>query len=115
MAMRRTTAGLTQVIIDDLDKRVWPAQVLGGSGEAVLTRRTFTMRKHLVQGRLADIHEGLAAEVMSLDFRVVGNVHEVTSIGVMDWRVMVAINLTTAPSAGPEGEPVPSAATSMGR
>src|SRR5262245_33837198 len=113
--MRRTTARLTQVIIDDFDKRVGPAEVLGGSGEAILTRRTFTMRKHLVQGRLADIHQGLAAEVMGLDFRVVGSVHEITSIRGMDWRVMVAINLTPAASAGPEGAPLLSAATSMGR
>src|SRR5215467_681082 len=115
MAMRRTTAGLPQVIIDDLDERVWPAEVLGGRGESILTRRTFPRRKHLVQGRLADIHQGLAAEVMGLHFRVLGGAHAGTSIGVMDWRVMVAINLTTAASAGPEGEPWLSAVTSMGR
>ena len=103
MAMRRTTAGLPQVIINDLDQRVWPAQVLGGSGEAVLTRCTFTMRKHLVQGRLADIHQGLAAEVMGLDFGMMGNSHQVTSTGVIpgviDWSVRVAIKLTTAAGA----------------
>src|SRR5215471_20687726 len=116
MAMRRTTAGLTQVIINDLDERVRPAEVLGGSGESILTRRTFTMRKPLVQGRLADIHQGLAAEVMGVDFRVVGNGHVVTSTGVIDRSVMVAINFTMAPSAcaWPEGTPWLSAATSRG-
>src|SRR6266700_2224188 len=75
------------------------------------------MRKHLVQGRLADIHQGLAAEVMGVDFWMVGNGHEVPSPGVIDRSVMVAINFTTAASAcaWPEGEPWLSAATSMGQ
>src|SRR3989442_2591697 len=73
------------------------------------------MRKHLVQGRLTDIHQGLAAEVMGVDFRMVGSGHEVPSPGVIDRSVMVAINFTTAASAcaWPAGEPWLSAATSM--
>src|SRR5262249_43495621 len=108
MAMRRTTTGLTQVIINDLDEGVRPASILDSCSESVLTRRAFTMRKHLVQGRLADIHQGLAAEVMGVDFRMVGNGHEVPSPGVIDRSVMVAINFTTAASAcaWPAGEPL---------
>src|SRR5262249_11198435 len=93
-----------------------PAQVLGCSGEAVLTRCTFTMRKHLVQGRLANIHQGLAAEVMGLDFGMMGNRHQITSTrvipGVIDWSVRVAIKLTIAAGAGPDSTPGLSAATS---
>jgi hypothetical protein len=117
MAMRRTTAGLTQVIINDLDEGVRPASILDGRGESVLTRRTFPMRKYLVQGRLADIHQGLAAEVMGVDFRMVGNGHEVPSPRVIDRSVIVAINFTTAVSAcaWPEGVSLLSAVTSIGQ
>src|SRR5215470_17189531 len=75
------------------------------------------MRKHLVQGRLADIHQGLSAEVMGVDFRMVGNGHEVPSPGVIDRSVMVAINFTTAASAcaWPAGEFWLSVATAMGQ
>src|SRR5215831_9849737 len=74
------------------------------------------MRKHLVQGRLAHIHQGLAAEVMGLDFGMMGNRHQVTSTrvipGVIDWSVRVAIKLTIAAGAGPASTPGSSAATS---
>ena len=92
MAMRRTTAGLTQGIINDLDEGVRPASILDGRGESVLTRRAFPMRKHLVQGRLADIHQGLAAEGMGVNFRVLGGVHAGTSLGGMACRRAIAVS-----------------------
>src|SRR5262245_10838290 len=100
MAPGGARAGLPQVIVNDLDERVGPAQVLGGGGESILPRRAFAMGKHLVQRRLPHIHQGLATEVMGLDFGMLGNGHQVTSTGVIsgviDWSVRVAIKLTTA-------------------
>jgi hypothetical protein len=57
------------------------------------------MGKHLVQSRLAHIHQGLAAQVMGLDFGMMGNGPQGTSTGVINWRVRVAIKLTTAVGA----------------
>src|SRR4029453_12447116 len=99
MTILRRTTGFAQIIIDDLDEMRRPAQVLGGCAEAILARRALALLTYLVQRRLADIHQGLAAEVMRLDFRLLGGRHARASKGWIDWRAMVAIKLTTAIAA----------------
>src|SRR4029453_18499945 len=103
MAPGGASAGWPQVIVNDFDERVGPAQVLGGGGKSILTRRACAMGKYLVQSRLTHIHEGLAAPVMGVDCGMMGNSHQVTSqgviTGVIDWSVRVAIKLTTAAGA----------------
>src|SRR5262249_49874559 len=116
MAPRGARAGLPQVIVNDLDKRVGPAPVLGGGGESILTRRAFAMWKHLVQSRLTHIHQGLAAEAIGLGFGMMENGHQVTSSGIIsdvsDWSVRVASKRTTAAGACPDSTPGLSAVTS---
>jgi hypothetical protein len=99
MTILRRTAGCAQSIIDDLDERRRPAQVLGGGAEALLARRALAMLQHLGQRRLADRHQGLAAEVMRLDVRLMGCRHAQASRGWCAWRAMVAIKRTTATAA----------------
>jgi len=96
MTILHRTAGFAQIIIDDLDEMLRPAQVLGGGAEALLARRALAVLKHLGQRRLADIHQGLAAEVMRLDLRLMGCSHARASKWWIDWRAMVAIKRTTA-------------------
>src|SRR5262249_58026628 len=107
MAPGGASAGLPQVIVNDLDERVGPAQVLGGGGESILPRRACAMGQHLVQSRLTHIHQGLAAAVMGVDVGMMGNGHQVTSTGVIAWSVRVAITLTTAAGACPDSPPRP--------
>src|SRR5215471_14622939 len=96
MAILGGPAGLAQIIIDDLNKRVRPAQVLGGGAKPIWPCRALAMLKDLVQGRLADRHQGLAAEVMRWDCGAIGVTHEMASRGSIDGRAMVAIKFTTA-------------------
>ena len=96
MAILGGPAGLAKIIIDDLNKMVRPAQVLSGGAKPLLSCRALAMLKDLVQGRLADIHQGLAAEVMRLDFGAIGGTHEMASRWSIDCRAMVAIKFTTA-------------------
>ena len=96
MAILGRPAGLATLSIDDLTKMVRPAHVLGGGAKPLLPCRALAMRTDLVQGRLADRHQSLAAEVLRLDFGAIGGTHELASRWSIDGRARVAIKCTTA-------------------
>jgi hypothetical protein len=65
--------GEAQIVINDVDGLVGPAELAGPLAEGVLQSQAFLMAHHLMRGRLPDVNDGLAGQMLGRN--QVGVVH----------------------------------------
>jgi len=61
-------AGETQVVVDDFDQWLWPAQTMSLLNQLILPPGALLVVLHLLGCGLADVNERLPAQMLGLDF-----------------------------------------------
>src|SRR3954470_4749929 len=79
-------AGVTLVLVDNVDVSLGPSELLGTSRQVVLACGTGDVVAHLHGGRLSDIDQGLALEMLGPDLEGGESWrHETDSVWVDSW------------------------------
>lgn len=69
-ATMRGFAGAAEVVVDNEHLSFRPAELVGTLDQRILPLGTFFVAQDLLQGRLADVHIGIALQMGRRDFRV---------------------------------------------